>query len=49
MANNVCNEKWHGSQAIHISLFLFQNNFNKFDIEQTEYSYQNINNWITKK
>lgn len=39
----------YGCQAVHISLFLFQNNFTKFDIEQTEYSYQNINNWITKK
>lgn len=39
----------YGCQAVHISLFFFQNNFSKFDIEQTEYSYQDINNWITKK
>lgn len=49
MVSNICNEKWHEYQAVHISLFLFQNNFSKFDIEQTEYSYQNTDNWITKQ
>lgn len=39
----------YGSQALRIILFLFQNNFTKSNIEQNEYSYQNVNNWITKK
>lgn len=36
------------SQVIYTGLFLFWNNFNKSKVEQNEYSYQNINNWMTK-